>query len=288
MTKRKGTFGLKRKEDFSHNMTVFLNVKKEDVEKLVKKGFQLDEIKTIYEELRLKNKGVVLILYTSGKLLLQGKREEVTEIAKQLEKMGIRQKAHSSSFRNEKGVIIGSDESLKGDTFGGIAVAAVKADEATREKLIELGVADSKTLSDKEILALVDKIKRLTACEVRSILPEEYNSRSGTITLLLNKLHKEVAQDLFPGKHIVDKYPGCAAGDVMEEKADSKYVEVAAASILARAAALDQINYLSTLAGFTLPLGSTHVKLALMELKERGLDFRKFVKVDFQNVQEFL
>ncbi len=269
-------------------MTIFLNVKKEDLQKLIKKGFQEEEIRTIYEEMRLRKKEVVLILYTSGKLLLQGNSDGVKDVARQVEKAGIGQRVPSSSFRNERGVIIGSDESLKGDTFGGMVVAAVKADETTREKLIELGVADSKTLSDKEILALVDKIKKLAVCEVRSILPEEYNSRDGTITLLLNKLHREVARDLFPGKHVVDKYPGCAAGDIMEEKADSKYVEVAAASILARAAALDQLNYLSSLAGFTLPLGSTHVKLALMELKERGLEFRKFVKMDFGNVRDFL
>ena len=72
------------------------------------------------------------------------------------------------------------------------------------------------------------------------------------------------------------------------EKAESKYVEVAAASILARAAALQQLDYLSAQAGFRLPKGSTHVKLALFELKERGLDFRKFTKVDFANVKSFL
>ena len=87
---------------------------------------------------------------------------------------------------------------------------------------------------------------------------------------------------------MVDKYPGCAVGDVAEEKAESKYVEVAAASVLARAAALKQLDYLSLQAGFTLPKGSTHVKLALHELQERKLEFRKFVKVHFANVKEFL
>ena len=74
----------------------------------------------------------------------------------------------------------------------------------------------------------------------------------------------------------------------MEEKADSKYVEVAAASILVRAVGLQQMKNLSALAGFSLPLGSTHVKEALKKLKEQGFEFRKFVKMDFKNVKEFL
>ena len=72
------------------------------------------------------------------------------------------------------------------------------------------------------------------------------------------------------------------------EKAESKYVEVAAASVLARATGLKQLNYLSTLVGFTVPKGSTHVKEALQELKEKSLKFEKFVKTSFGNVEEFL
>ena len=105
---------------------------------------------------------------------------------------------------------------------------------------------------------------------------------------MLNKLHKVCADYLQPGKHVVDKYPGCDIGDVQEEKAESKYLEVAAASVLARATALKQLSFLSVQAGFPVPKGSSHVKLALQEMKDRGLDFKKFVKIDFGNVKEFL
>jgi len=240
-------------------MVVFLNVSPEAVSKLTKIGFKKEPIKTIYEQTRLKHGGVTAILYTSGKLLL----------------------------KKETGWIIGSDESLKGDTFGGVVVGAVKADLKGRQELAKIGVTDSKLLSDKEILPMADKIRQVVSCEVRSILPEEYNV-SGGITGILNHLHSECARYLAPGKHIVDKYPGCTIGDIREEKAESKYLEVAAASILARAAALKQLDYLSTQAGFALPKGSTHVAHALHELKERGLPFHKFVKMDFRNVSEFL
>ncbi len=272
-------------------MTVFGNVHRDEVERLTQFGFQKEQAKSLYEELRLTKKGTILILYTSGKLLLQGKAESVEQVAKELHKLKIGERAQQEHFRQESGWITGSDESLKGDTFGGLVVAAVKADNALRQKLQELGAQDSKELSDAEIIPLAEKIRSIAPCEVRSILPEEYNKHHGGITSLLNKLHGECARDLASGKsskHVVDKYPGCAVGDVQEEKAESKYVEVAAASILARAAALQQLDFLSTDAGFPLPKGSTHVQGALQRLKEKGVNMSRFVKIDFRNVKEFL
>jgi ribonuclease HIII len=268
-------------------MVVFVNVKDLDISVLCKNGFSKEDIKTIYEEHRLRYKDVNLVHYTSGKLLLQGKKSSVEEVSKIVKMLGIGDKVKSDVFRKEDGVIIGSDETLKGDTFGGLVVAAVKADKEKRKQLIEMGVADSKTLSDKEILIMADKIRGMVECQITAILPEEYNHSSG-LTKLLDKMHQDAANYLKPGKHIVDKYPGCGVGDLAEEKAESKYVEVAAASILARAAGLRQLDFLSMKAGFTIPKGSSHVKLALMELKDKKLNFREFVKLHFRNVQEFL
>jgi len=267
-------------------MVVFTNVKKEDLIKL--KGALEEEPKTVHEECRWKKQGATLILYTSGKLLLQGKKKELDLLTEELQKLKIGHLEVSEEFLKESGWVIGSDEALKGDTFGGLTVAAVKADDKIRRKLIEIGVADSKTLSDHEVIRLAEKIRTLAPCEIKSVFPEEYNLYQQKITLLLDTLHNECARYLQPGKHIVDKYPGCTAGDLREEKAESKYVEVAAASILARDAALRQLNSLSAQAGFHIPKGSTHVKLALLELKQRKLEFPKFVKMDFWNVREFM
>jgi|SRR3989339_738293 len=268
-------------------MAVFTEVKKED---LKVPGFKPDPIKSVYEELRLVktvgDKKVHLILYTSGKLMVQGPTDEIKKITLWLKDKKIGRFVPETKFKSENGLIIGSDESLKGDTFGGLVVAAVKADDLIREKLIHLGVKDSKRLSDREVLSMASKIRLIAECEVKNIFPEEYNSAT-SITILLNKLHKECGHYLKPGKHIVDKYPGCNVGDVQEEKAEDKYVEVAAASVLARAAALNQLDVLSLKAGFHLPKGSTHVQSALQELKEQKLDFRFFVKLDFNNVQKF-
>jgi ribonuclease HIII len=184
--------------------------------------------------------------------------------------------------------MIGSDEALKGDTFGGIVVAAVKANNKTAEKLQHLGVQDSKRITDKKILQLAPQIQAITDNIVKNIYPEEYNKFNGNVTQLLNKLHKECYTALKPGKHIVDKYPGCTVGDIIETKAEESYIEVAAASILARAAALEQLDNLSKHAGFVVPKGSTHVLLALKKLQKMKLDPNKFVKLHFKNVQKAL
>jgi ribonuclease HIII len=259
-------------------MVVLKDVRSEDLDKL--KLFE-EEPKTIYELRRLSGDNVTLVLYSSGKLLIQGKNGE--EFAKKL-KFG---KTVDNNFIEEKGTIIGSDEVLKGDTFGGLIVAGVKANEKVREQLIHLGVKDSKKLKDKEIVLIAKKIKEIAPCEIRSLLPEEYNNYEN-ITMLLNRLHQEIGDYLKPGKHIVDKYPGCNVGDIMTEKAEDKYIEVAAASILARAEGLKQFSYLSKEAGFDLPKGSTHVQEALIKMKEKKLDFKKFVKLNFRNVKEIL
>jgi ribonuclease HIII len=268
-------------------MVVFENILLHDITLLKKQGYKEIPICSLYEDIRLQKDKVILILYKSGKLLLQGPITDVKHITNELSRHLPIHKHKEIKFQTESGWIIGSDESLKGDTFGGITVAAVKADDTIRKQLRELGVADSKTLDDHEIIPLAQKIKRIAPCEIIDLLPEEYNKSFG-ITVLLNKLHSQCAHYLKPGTHIVDKYPGCTAGSIQIEKAESKYVEVAAASILARATALSQLNYLSTLAGFPLPKGSTHVRDALQELKKRNLDFNKFTKMDFRNVKEFL
>ncbi len=271
-------------------MAVFINVKKGKLLELP--GIRQEEPKTIYEEARLRKGKAVLILYTSGKLLLQGTPAEVEKLTQELRRRGLGKELPKHAFRQENGWFIGSDEALKGDTFGGMVVAGVKADEALRVKLSQLGVTDSKELDDREILPLAEKIKKEVPCAIRSLLPEEYNlhdhPKKNNVTELLNRLHAEVGRELGPGTHVVDKYPGCLAGNVQEEKAESKYLEVAAASILARAAAVQQLNYLSSLAGFPIPKGSTHVKLALLELKHRGLPPEQFVKMGFGNVKEIL
>lgn len=183
---------------------------------------------------------------------------------------------------------IGSDESLKGDTFGGLVVAAAFVDETIKSKLLVLGVRDSKKISDKVIQKIAPQIATICPNHIISYLPQQYNQH--TLTALMNALHKE-CYDKVKAKtqqaiHIVDLYPGCTVGDIKETKAESKYLSVAAASILARWKGLEQFETLSKNVGFVIPKGSTHVSEALFEIKKKQLDPALFVKLHFSNVKK--
>lgn len=193
--------------------------------------------------------------------------------------------------------MIGSDECLKGDTFGGLIVAAVALDAQGEQTLMSLGVTDSKIIGDARIPALANLVRQhAIATAIRMLSPADYNrevgSRVGATTILLNRLHNEAGRELKSNPnvgpsslHIVDQYPGCAAGDKGETGAESKYLAVAAASILAREAGLNQFANLSASAGFPIPKGSTHVREAMNTLKAQGLNPDDYLKRHFKNVQ---
>jgi ribonuclease HIII len=72
---------------------------------------------------------------------------------------------------------IGTDESGKGDYFGPMVIAGVLIDSAAEAALKELGVKDSKTLTDKRCKELAVKIRNLLSekYEEVEIQPERYN-----------------------------------------------------------------------------------------------------------------
>ncbi len=99
-------------------------------------------------------------------------------------------------------ISIGSDESLKGDTFGGIVVAAVLADEEQKKKLSAIGVMDSKKVQNHHIPRLAAHIRTICPYTTfKSVLPQEYNLFKQTD--LLNQLHHECATRL-KDKHFAD------------------------------------------------------------------------------------
>tara|TARA_Y100000296_G_C5104140_1_gene221597 strand:+ start:104 stop:928 length:825 start_codon:yes stop_codon:yes gene_type:complete len=271
-------------------MTVFLKVKKTDKAFLIEKlKLGLDEVKTQYEIFRLKNRDISMVLFNSGKLVLQGKDENVMYYSKLLKSSGfVEQK--KIEFVKQEGIYIGSDESLKGDTFGGIVVVGVRANNIQRENLKMLGVMDSKKIKDKDIGAYSDEIRKMVKVSVQNLPPNKYNAYKFGLTKLMNKLHKEVYADLkqssVKSKWVVDKYPGCNVGDIAVIKAESKYVEVAAASIIARDFALQQLAKLSAKLGIKVPKGSSHVQSALEYLKKSKRDPKQYVKMNWSNVQE--
>ena len=58
----------------------------------------------------------------------------------------------------EKKPHIGSDEAGKGDFFGPLVIAGVYTNESVVRTLLDIGIKDSKLLSDKKICEIAPKI----------------------------------------------------------------------------------------------------------------------------------
>ena len=267
-------------------MASFDDIQEKNLKKLKRHGFSLEDAKGQYEKLRYVGP-VTLILYNTDKLLVQGSKDNVDEAVKLIKFLGITKNA-----RTLIGDAVGSDETLKGDTFGGIVVAAFKVNDKIRQEIIELGVKDSKELLKPEIVKLAKVLmeKYPKNYSVQNIFPKEYNKLNVkyNVTQILDKLHQRCYNKLSRKVlHVVDQYPGCSVGNIIEKKADSKYPSVAAASIIARYAGLMQIRELEQRSGFFIPLGSSNVESALLELRKKSLNRQDYVKIKFKNVIKF-
>jgi ribonuclease HIII len=220
-------------------------------------------------------------LYTSGKLLVQGKaaREWVTftlepEILKEAA-FGYEDVLDPEAFQPHMGI----DESGKGDFFGPLVIASAYVDEALVTKLRELGVRDSKKISsDNVVLNMARDIRKVLGdrCAMVTIGPRSYN-RMYTKIRNVNKMlawgHARAIENL------LDKVPDCprALSDkfgpthqieraLMDKgnkikldqrtKAESDPA-VAAASILARAGFVYALRKMGKEYGIEVPKGAS-------------------------------
>ena len=185
---------------------------------------------------------------------------------------------------------LGIDEAGKGDFFGPLAVAGVRvAGGEVAEDLREIGVRDSKTVGVLGARPMAERILQAVGPgNVRVVVlgPEEYEARrraAGNVNDLLGEVDAEIIHELKDDVDliVVDEYaksarsrlaPSVPPGvrlDVRPRAEDD--AAVAAASILARARQLDEMDRLSESVGFRLPLGATHVLDAGRRVvRERG------------------
>lgn len=278
------------------------NANDKQAKEFLEEGFAIDNVKSEYEEIRLSKLGASVVFYTSGKLVVQVKDEEEDRMRSILEKKGlIIEKNKTKTNQNIEYTyhnVIGTDETLKGDTFGGLIIVGAYFSEKEEEILIGFGVKDSKLINDANIKMISEMLlKRFPdRFVIEELEPSEYNmliEEKKSATILLNYFHEKIAKKLKKhfGKeimHLVDEYPGCAVGDKKITKAEQQSMAVAAASIVARHKALVQFERLSDQAGFMLPKGSTHVSAALEVLIKNNRDLKLFAKTSFKNVQKAL
>jgi ribonuclease HIII len=145
--------------------------------------------------------GLVVSLYNSGNIVLGGKDELLKrEILFFIETNGGKiiekpKKEAGPSFVGR--TRIGTDEVGKGDYFGPLVVSGVLIDEEDEKKLKEIGVRDSKNLSDTTISDIAIKIRKILGrsnYEEIWIGPKKYNILQSKLKNV-NKIHEKRKKD---------------------------------------------------------------------------------------------
>ena len=101
---------------------------------------------------------------------------------------------------------IGVDEAGKGDYFGYLVIGGVLVDDESVKKLKEIGVKDSKLLSDSSVSKMAVKVKRICKHDIIRVSPEKYNllyKKFKNLNKLLAWGHARVIENLLQ-KHAAD------------------------------------------------------------------------------------
>lgn len=146
--------------------------------------------------------------------------------------------------------ILGIDEAGRGSVLGPMVIAGVVVPEKMEKILERMGVKDSKRLTPNRRTILSRKLKKMFDYEIVVISAREIDElRASGVNL--NEIEKNAMESIImklePEKAIVDavdvkaeRFQQNLCNDtgfnvIAEHKADDKYIEVSAASIIAKA-----------------------------------------------------
>jgi ribonuclease HIII len=256
-------------------------------------------------------------VYTTGKTSTGGKPSPLLNLLESWRQTqaaeastGKRERRSGNTVESDGTPRVGTDEAGKGDYFGPLVVAGVRVvlgKEAAR-KLREIGVRDSKTLSIPGARELARRILESVGAENARVVvlrPREYEARrraAGDINKLLAEINVQIFRELGAEVQVfvVDQFAKAARSYIeprlppgirleVRPRAEDD-VAVAAASILARARYLEEMEALSEEVGFELPRGATHVLGAARRVvEERGEEgLAKLAKVHFSTTARVL
>jgi ribonuclease HIII len=257
------------------------------------------------------SEAAVVNVYTSGKISTGGKPSplrgliENWRLAQDNARANVR--ASTEPAEPDRTSRVGADEAGKGDYFGPLVVAGARVlgEEKARE-LRRIGARDSKTLSTLGATNLARRLLEALGSENTHVVvlhPREYEARRRATDNNVSKLLAEVNVQIFEelGSEVelfvVDEF-GKAARSYIEPRLPPGIRLVVrpgaeddvAASVMARARYLEEMEALSGEVGFELPRGATHVlEVAQRLVEERGLEgLKKAAKVHFGTTARIL
>lgn len=293
--------------------------KQEAIKNFILHNFNAELHAKPYSFWEIRNKDFVATFYNSGKFVIQGKdiNPLLDRLSAKFDDFG-EQRTENREQKNDGTPFtvsrlpfpyIGTDESGKGDFFGPLVVAGVLVNEENAEMFKKLGIKDSKTLKDKQILELAYEIKKNAVNSVVVIGNEKYNElyvKFRNLNKLLAWGHARAIENILEKQHcdyaLSDKFGDeslilnalMAKGQSIKleqrVRAESD-IAVAAASILARATFVQHILDLESFYGCKFPKGCNDgVKdAARIFIKQFGkLRLKEVCKAHFKTYHEIM
>ena len=262
---------------------------------------------------RARTENAVITFYSTNTVLFQG-ISELTEYSYWAEKWGLKTTKANEEAKSlyENLSVIGSDEVGTGDYFGPIVVCSTFVSKEQIPQLKQLGVKDSKLLTDEAINEIAYKIKDLITYSLLVLSPEKINSLNQTnqdnfnfikaflhncaINSILKKLHNvkydAIIIDEFTPKEkyfqYLNNHPQVEKNITMVPHGEKGHVAVAAASVLARAAFLQELKKMSQQWQVELLKGASNMvdKQAIALVKKYGFKtLSKVAKMKFANTE---
>lgn len=232
----------------------------------------------------------IVTLYESGKAMFQGVSADIEagmweSIRKDKDNIDYFMDTKDTKIKKDIEVDIpsdiasvGSDEVGTGDYYGPIVVTASFVSKDNIPFLTELGVRDSKKLSDEQILKIVPKIIKKIPYKTIMLSNKEYNDNYGKDmnmnkikAVLHNKALTEMVKDNDYDYIVVDQFepeksyynhlsdvPNPLKGITFITKAEDKCLSVAVSSLISRYIFIKEMDKLGDKYGIFLPKGANY------------------------------
>ncbi|MCR4581430.1 MAG: ribonuclease HIII [Bacilli bacterium] len=245
-----------------------------------------------YSVFQVRDYDCTITLYESGKLMFQGIGADIeasywTEQERILNKRDVNKELKDKEKKKEEKEnkedhtnynvydTMGSDEVGTGDYFGPIVVTASFVDKKSQMLLNNLGVRDSKKLTDEKIISIAPEVIQNVPHVTFTFTPKDYNKFGITNmnkikAILHNKALYQLKQKNLPYQKIVvdqfcppDKYyehinnvPAKVTNITFTTHAEDKCLSVAASSIISRYIFLKEMKKLNQELDELVPLGA--------------------------------
>ena len=310
-------------------MTIVFKISDNTKEEMIKYYEDLKRDKTPpYAIFQAEEADTIITLYESGKVMFQGLSADIdanmwkereaflnnVKMPEEQKKKEKEKKTKQELYEERKKYYyissVGSDEVGTGDYFGPIVVTASYVNKNDIEFLEELGVRDSKKLTDDKILKIVPEIIKKIPYETIIYTNKEYNSNNYNMNKIKAIMHNKAILSLLKkdnynyDKVVIDQfcYPRNYFGYLKESnnvfrkidfttKAEDKCLSVGTSSLISRYVFLKEMDKLSNKLGVKVPLGAGTIvdEFGKNLVKKHGKDILyEIAKLNFKNTDKIL